>query len=144
MRTSVKKFLIFVFAGAVYLIGQFFANPQFFGYCMERPYKYDFCLAYAAVNIGWPLIAAGHMLAIAGIILLFANARALRNWLWMSVVYLPLAAIMVIWYTPTAPCIFMCGPPDYENMTRNLGYLYILITLVIVLLSWWPSRKLPS
>lgn len=142
MNTWIKKLSVLVSAGVVYIAGQYFLGNWLMGTKLDficHPYVSNgrtYCHSLY-LDTGLALIAAGEALAIVGVILLFANAAGLRRWLWFSLFYLPLAAITVIWFTPTAPCLVMCGTPapDYTNMVWNFGYPYIFITLCIVLYS---------
>ncbi|MDO8407667.1 MAG: hypothetical protein Q7S95_00310 [bacterium] len=140
MKIWIQKSSIFLFAGFLYGVGQFFASPQWFGYCQARPYESSLCLADTAVGTGWPLIAAGQILAIAGLILLFANREGLRKWLWMSAVYLPLGALIVLNIPTESHAWAISLTPSREHATWLLGYLYILTTLLIVLWGWWKGK----
>ncbi len=74
------------------------------------------------------------MLAVAGVILLFANEAGLRAWWRMSRWFLPIALIAVIFFSPTSILSLLSSShPDYEAMTQLLGIVYIITTLVILL-----------
>ncbi len=76
------------------------------------------------------------MLAIVGIILLFANARGLRLWLRFSLFYIPIAVALSFWIYPLSlipgGTVF---PVSYG--VYPFGRLYVLLTLGIVLWTWW-------
>jgi hypothetical protein len=144
MSLWIKKLSVFVPAGALYLVGQYLWGRWFEDFPINLcQYITDAQGTYCYspyVNTGFALIAAGEILAIVGVILLFANAAGLRRWLWLSLFYVPLAVIIAIWFVPTAPSLgFMNGGGasggDRVNTVWNLGYLYILITFIIVLLA---------
>lgn len=146
MNTWIKKFVPFIAAGIVYLAGQYFRGPWFkdfsFSICHKGIDAQGVFCDSLYINLGLALIAAAEVLAIVSIILLFANQAGFRRWFKFSLWYIPVAAVLVIWFTPTS-LIALPGPgtPDYTNFTWILGYLYILITVVITLWSWWRTGR---
>ena len=153
MNTWIQKLSILVSAGIVYLVGQYLRGTWFENFPVNScRYVTDAQGTYCYspyLDTGLALIAAGEILAIVGVILLFANATGLRRWLWLSLFYVPLAVIIAIWFVPTAPSLgFMNGGGisggDRVNTVWNLGYLYILITLGIVLWGRLRARRSSS
>ena len=140
MNNFRNKISVFGFAGVLYLVGRFLGEPQIFGFCKMRPYQSDLCLADTAVNIGWPLIAAGEIFAIVGIILLLANERGVRAWWRVSRWFVPTATLLAI-VLPITFSLPVTGYISRESVVWLLGYLYILLTLAIVLWSWWKGRN---
>ena len=90
-----------------------------------------------------PLIALGQMLAIVWVILLLASAATYWKWLKFSLFYIPIAVVLALLIYPLGmPGTFPSSnavPATYG--VYPFGYLYILITLIIVILGWWRSRK---
>lgn len=125
MKFWMQRLPIFLVAGVVYGLGEWYWHSR---------------STTAMLNFGQPLIAAGQILAIVGIILLAANQRALHKWLWFSLVYIPLGALFVVASYPVSGAIFDFSSPPVHN-TWLVGYLYILITLIIVLHGWWRGRR---
>lgn len=134
-------------AGAVYLLGQYFRGywlPNFtwpFRCYMVQYQGTTYCDPQYLGTLGWPLITAGEVLAIVGVILLFANARALRGWWRMSCWYVPAAVLLVIFLPYQSPLNFMSGSPDYNLTVQLWGGLYIIITLGIVLWDFFASPR---
>ena len=81
-------------------------------------------------TLGFPLIAAGEIFAIAGLMLLFANKEGLRKWWWTSLVYVPLSALVVANTHQTGGWISFSPSP--EHVTWLFGYFYLLLTFAIV------------
>lgn len=90
------------------------------------------CLADAAINVGWPLIAAGEVFAIVGVILLFANASGLRAWWKLSIWYVPIVTLFVIFAAPL-PLFPVVAPLSRESVTWFFGFPYIVLSLGAVL-----------
>ncbi len=139
MKNFAKKSSLFVVAGIVYLAGAFFSNPSTLGFCVTRPYVNNFCLADTAINIGWPLIATGEIFAIIAIILLFANERGIHTWWRMSRWFVPIATLIIIFFAPF-PLLPVVAPISRAHITWFFGFLYILITLWIVIWDYVASR----
>lgn len=140
MNLWLKKISLLPFAGIIYLLGQYlrglwFQHLAVFDYFLN-PCRYSvdgagvFCNS-PYLETGFTLIAAGEMLAIVGIIILFANERGWRAWLKFSYFFVPIAAFIVIFLSPM-PLFPIVPPVSREVVTFVLGYVYILITLVIV------------
>lgn len=149
MKIWILKIGVLLSAGVVYLVGQYFRGnwwPNF-----TWPYQCNkvvfgntsYCDPVFMESLGFPLIAAGQILAIAGLILLFANKEGLRKWLWMSAVYLSLGAIIVLNIPTESHAWAISLTPSREHATWLLGYLYILTTLVIVAYTRYAARKKP-
>lgn len=139
MTLKYKKILVFVLAGITYGAGFFFSNPARFGFCSGSESGSYICRVPGAVNIGWPLIALGQMLAIIAVILLLANAETFRKWLKVSAFYIPVAVLLVYWIYPLR---FPPGPvvPASQGV-YPFGWLYVIITAGIVLVSWVRNRS---
>ncbi len=137
MNLRYKKALVFVLAGVVYCAGFFFSNPERFGFCSGLQSGSYICRVPGAVNIGWPLIALGQMLAIVAVALLFANAATFRKWLKFSAFYIPIVAILdyLIYPLSFAPAP-LSQPATYSQGVYPFGWLYVLITLGIII---WES-----
>lgn len=105
-----------------------------FGLCKTVATKNHICLADTAIRIGWPLIAAGEVFALIGVILLFANASGLRAWLKMSAVFVPLAILGVVFFPVLSP-LGLIAPttPDYQFAVRLFGFAYLILSLGAVL-----------
>ncbi len=138
MNLWYKKGLLFVAAGIAYLLGQYFR-----GFWMETLPIRSFCHSYLENGhlycnspfidtLGWPLITLGEMLALVGLVVLFANARGFRSWLRFSYVYVPLIALIVIFVFPL-PLAPLAPPAPRWGAVRAFGVLYALITAGIVL-----------
>ena len=145
MNTWIKKPLIFVVAGALYLVGQYFRGMWFVHTNIVR-----FCRSYVENgktycnspyinNLGWPLIIAGEYFAAIGLILLLANERGFRRWLWTSIVYIPVAFGLILWIYPLHTPLGGVAP--YAQGVRLFGNIYILITLGIVLRARFKKPK---
>ena len=138
MTLTYKKILVFVLAGITYCAGFFFSNPARFGFCSGLESGSYICRFPGAVNIGWPLIDLGQMLAIIAIILLLANAETFHKWLKVSAFYIPTAVLLAYWIYPLR---FPPGPGvPVSQAVYPFGWLFVLITASIVLVSWM-SRK---
>ena len=135
------KFKIFflLFAGTIFLIGQYFHGDWFADFPMNVCKYYMSsdeirCLSPYDDTLGYPLITAGQMLAIVGVIVLLANELGLRRWWRVGRWYIPIAALLAFTIFPTSYLGVL--PIDREWAVHAFGYLLILTTLVIVLWSW--------
>ena len=143
MKLTYKKISIFVIAGVAYLVGVFFSNPGAFGFCTKAKDTASYiCGISSAINIGWSFIYIGQSLAIAAIILVFANARAWHAWVRFSIWFVPISALVIISVFPV-PFV-----PGFElsraNATYFFGNLYAIVTALIVVISWiriWFKRR---
>lgn len=125
-----------VYLGGEYLRGQWFLNTKLDFLC--HPYLENgkvYCHSLYQ-NTGFVFIAAGQMLAIAGIILLFANEAGVRAWWRMSRSFIPLAILAVVFFPPLSPLSLLSGgTPNYEVAVQIFGFVYIISTLVLVVRS---------
>lgn len=94
-------------------------------------------------TLGFPLIAAGEILAIAGLMLLFANKEGLRKWQWMSLVYIPIS-IFIVAHTHQTPGDWISFSPSPEHVTWLLGYFYLLLTVAIVTGTRYVASRSPA
>ncbi len=135
MKTWKPKTFFLASAGIVYLLGQYLSGTWTWA---------RFCLPYAEngkiycnspyLDTGMILIAAGEVLAIAGVILLFANEKGVRAWWHMSRWFLPIAALITILLPVSSPLgIFLGRSPNYTATIWLLGFIYALATLVLVI-----------
>ena len=135
MKFWIQKLLVLFFAGVIYSIGEFlrgdwFVNTKLGFLCnpyMENGRVYCHSLY---LDTGLVLIAAGEILALVGLMLLFANREGLRKWWWTSLVYVPLSALIVANTHQTGGWISFTPSP--EHVTWLLGYGYLLLTFAIV------------
>jgi len=145
MKTWILKSLVFAIATLIYLFGQYFRGVWTERFPFLCLYKESPTGAYCNWpyfdSIGWPLIAAGQILAIAGLILLFANKEGLRKWLWMSAVYLPLGALIVFNIPTESHAWALSLTPSREHATWLLGYGYLFLTFIIVAGTRYAARK---
>jgi hypothetical protein len=145
MTLKFKKILVFVLAGVVYLAGQYFRGAWFPHFtwplsCREIIFgTTSYCDPKYLDILGFPLIALGQMLAIIAVVLLLANAETFRKWLKVSAFYIPTAILLVYWIYPLR---FPPGPvvPASQGV-YPFGWLYVLISVGIVLISWFRQRK---
>lgn len=140
-----KKFSVFVVAAITYLVGQYFrgswlADQNIRTFCHSYTENGKlYCNSPYLDTLGWPLITLGEFLAVIGIVLLFANERALHRWFKFSLFYVPIATILVLWIYPlTAPLGAIAG---YDVGVNNAGWLYLFATLYIVLREFFRKRK---
>lgn len=138
MNLWYKKGLLFLTAGIAYLLGQYFRGVWFLGSGLPSVCGHafssgvQFCNSQYIDTLGWPLITLGEMLALVGLVVLFANARGFRSWLQFSYVYVPLIALIVIFVFPL-PLAPLAPPAPRWGAVRAFGVLYALITAGIVL-----------
>ena len=133
MKNPIQKLSILISAGVVYLFGQYFRGnwiENFPFLCLYKESPTGTYCNWPYFDTGLILIAAGEILAIAGLMLLFANKEGLRKWRWMSLIYLPLSALVVANTHQTGGWISFSPSP--EHVTRLLGYFYLLLTFAIV------------
>jgi uncharacterized membrane protein len=143
-----KKISIFVLAGIAYLVGQYFRGVWFLGSSIPNVCGHaeaggvPFCNSPYLDTLGYPLIVLGQMLALVGIVMLFADERGWRRWLKFSLVYVPIATALTFWMYPTHS--LLGAPVPITQGVYLFGYPYVFITLGIVLLSWiqaWRARR---
>ena len=142
MNLRYKKIIVFVLAAIVYAAGFFFSNPEKFGFCSGLQANSYICRVPGAVNIGWPLIALGQMLAIIAVILLFSDMATFRRWLKFSAFYVPATLILdyLIYPISFAPAP-LSHPASYAQGVYPFGWLYVLVTLGIVLWGFFSARR---
>ena len=153
MSLKIKKFLIFIAAAAIYLTGQYFRGV-WLGHFLPGLCLYKESPAGAYCNwpyfatLGLPLIAAGEIFAIVGVIMLFANKAGMRMWARFSIWYVPLAVIIAAYFVPSSPLGLLNGGAftgDRVNTVWLLGYFYILWAFAIVAgtrySAWRASRQ---
>lgn len=147
----IQKSLVLLGAVILYVLGQYFRGywwPNFTWpfrcahvisgatlYC--NPYVRD------PLRLAWPLIAAGEILAIVSLIVLFADRGGFRKWGWMSLVYLPVSTIIVGSIGPH-PATWVTAYVSPEHATWLLGYGYILLTLAVVAGTRFAAWKFPK
>ena len=137
MNLWYKKGLVFVIACAAYLFGQYFRgewiSPTWpFACQLIHSGAMSYCSAPYIDTLGWPLIMLGKVLALVGLVLLFANRRGFHSWLRFSYVYVPLIAVIVVFVFPL-PLAPLAPPAPRWGAVRAFGVLYALITAGIVL-----------
>lgn len=93
-------------------------------------------------STGFVFITLGEVLAIAGVILLFANEQGVRAWWRMSRWYVPVSAVatLLLSYTFYLP---VTGLVSAEAWIRLFGLIYILVTLVLVIRGFFVARRAP-
>lgn len=147
MNLKYKKALVFVLAGVVYLAGQYFRGMWFVNTNLQsfcRPYLENgktYCNS-PYLNQGFALIALGQILALIAVILLFANAETFRKWLKFTVWYIPIAVILdYLIYPVSFGLPGISQPATYSQGVYPFGWLYVLISLGIVLWNLYTSRR---
>lgn len=144
MNLRYKKIAVFVLAGVVYLAGQYFRGVWFQNFfinpCRNSIDNWGvFCNSPYVETFGFPLIALGQMLAIVAVILLLANTDTFRKWLKFSAYYIPIAVVLAYWIYPIR---FPPGPVvPISQGVYPFGWLYVVITLGIVLWGLYTSRR---
>ncbi|MHB8860627.1 MAG: hypothetical protein ACYC48_02735 [Minisyncoccota bacterium] len=146
MNLWYKKSSIFVIAGVVYLVGQYFRGVWFLGsmipnVCGDARFGgVVFCNSPYLDTLGWPLIDLGQMLAVVALILLFANAATFRKWLKFSLFYIPIVVVLDLLIYPIR--FFSLSPElTYSQGVYPFGDLFIIITLGIVLWNLFTDRR---
>ncbi|HEX8947030.1 MAG TPA: hypothetical protein VF829_02345 [Candidatus Paceibacterota bacterium] len=139
MKIWKQKVSFLVTAGFVYLLGEYLRGQWFLNTKLDRlchPYWENGSLYCHSPyqGLGFVFIAAGEVLAIAGVILLLANEKGVRAWWRMSRWFLPVAALITIFLPVSSPLgIFLGRSPNYTATIWLLGFIYILTTLVLVI-----------
>src|SRR3989338_1376891 len=140
-----KKIFVFVLAGIVYLAGQYFRGAWFPGFTWPLPCNEivfgstSYCDPRYLDSLGFPLIALGQMLAIVAVALLLTNADTFRRWLKFTVFYIPAVVLLALWIYP-----FRIPPGPVVPISQGVypfGWLFVIISLVIVLVSWFRNRR---
>jgi hypothetical protein len=140
------KLLVLIFSGFVYLIGQFYIGNWLMGTSADficHPYSENgrlYCHSLY-LDFGLNLVAVGEMFAVVGLLILFANRLGLKWWAWFSLVFVPIAAIVIIWFAPTPPAIVAGNEsPDRVNLIWFFGYIYMVVTFLLVALARYRAR----
>lgn len=144
LKSCIPKILVFLGAAVVYLLGQYFRGIWFEHFFINTcAYAKDqwgvFCNSPYSLSLGFPLILAGEVFAIAGIIMLFATEQAWRKWLWMSAFFIPISAILINWIYPFGLPPGITVP--ISSGVAVFGRLYIIITLGIVIQGYFAARR---
>jgi len=145
MNLWYKKASVFVVAGVVYLAGQYFRGAWFVSNNLQsfcRPLIENgktYCNS-PFLNEGLALIDLGQMLVIVAVILLFANATTFRKWLKFSIFYIPIVIVLDYLIYPIS---FMpsSAPATYSQGVYPFGWLYVFITLGIVIWKYFATRR---
>ncbi len=137
MKNWIKKISVLVGAGVVYLVGQYFRGVWFehlpINLCLySEGSNRAYCNWPYFETLGLPLIAVGEIFAIVGVILLFANASGLRAWWKLSIWYVPIVALFVIFAAPL-PLFPVVAPMSRESLVWIFGVVYIVLSLGAVL-----------
>ena len=136
-----NRVAVFLVAGVLYLVGQYFRGYWFPNFtwpfsCQEIHFGTSvYCNPIYLETLGWPLIVAGEFLALVGVVLLFANERGFRAWLKFSLYYIPIAAALTLWIFPLhlGFGFDLNTTVPISQGVNDFGKLYLLITLGIVL-----------
>ena len=145
MNLWYKKASVFVVAGIVYLIGQYFrgawfVDTNFQSFC--HPYLENgkmYCNSPYIETLGWPLIDFGQMFVIVAVILLLMDAETFRKWFKFSIFYIPIAIILTLWMYPTQTLLGAVVP--ISQGVHFFGDPYIWITFGIFLWGLYTSRR---
>lgn len=146
MKIREYKFYFIAVAIALYFVGQYFRGfwwPNF-----TWPFPCDvivfgensYCDPIFLDTLGWPLIAAGKVLAIAGIIVFFANESGFRAWWRFSRWYIPVIAVIIIFFFPL-PIFPVVAATRRDTAVVFFGAIYILITLGITIWGLFSARR---
>lgn len=147
MKNWITKSAMFLFACAAYLFGQYLRGPWFENFpwssCRNSIDAQGVFCNSPSVDTGLVLIAAGEILAIAAVMLLFANKEGMRKWAWASIVYLPVSVLIISSINPN-PSGWINFTPSPEHVTWLLGYGYLLLTFAIVAGTRYAARMRPE
>lgn len=138
MNLWYKKSSLFVLAGVSYVVGQYFRGVWFQHFSINTcRYAVDswgtFCNS-PYLSQGYAFILLGEYLAIIAIIMLFTNAVIFHRWLRFSLYYVPIAVVLTFWMYPTTTPLG--GVVPISQGVRLFGWLYIIITVAIIFVSW--------
>lgn len=139
MMESMKAEKVISFAGSLIAtgVGYVLENSYQFGLCVSVPatQTYDVACHVLYSRIGDPLFYGSAALALIFIALLFAPA-ALGAWKKFAVWFVPLAALLFIFYPdPSQGDLFSPRPVD---IFRWVSILYVVVSAAIILAA---SRK---
>jgi len=135
MKLAHKKITLFLVAGSIFLIGQYFRGAWFGQFPCQKIYSGSlvYCNAPYINTLGWPLIEIGIILLLAVAIMLFASASVLDRWLKLNMWALPaLVAVFAFVTISFPPTGFMALDP--LQTIRFLGY-YIYLPLTVLVLA---------
>ncbi len=140
MKNWIQKILVLIGAGVVYVVGQYFRGywwPDLtwpFSCSKVVSGAVTYCDSYIRdpLQLAWPLIAAGEIFAIVGVILLFANVSGLRAWWKLSIWYVPIVALFLAFAAPL-PLFPVVAPMSRESLVWIFGVVYIVLSLGAVL-----------
>ena len=145
MKSWMKKISFLITAGVVYLIGQYlrgqwFVNTKFDFLC--HPYIENGSIYCHSLyqNAGFLLIAVGEVLAIEGLILLFANEKGFHSWWRFSRLGLPITVFIII-FLANSLALPITGLVSPEPLVWLFGFIYILITLIIIIKNSFTVRR---
>jgi hypothetical protein len=145
VKFTLRKTSLLVTAGVVYLLGQYLRGQWLLNTKLDfmcHPYMENgkiYCHSLYQ-NAGFVFMAAGQVLAIAGIILLFANARGITTCWRFSRWYIPICTLIVIFFFPL-PIFPVVAPTGRETAVVVFGSIYIFVTFCIVLWSFFGARR---
>ncbi len=144
MNVWYKKSFVFVVAGVVYLMGQYFRGVWFLGsgipnVCGNAEFGgVPFCNSPYLDTLGWPLIILGQVLAVVAVILLFANTDTFRKWFKFSLFYIPITTALALWMYPAHTPLG--GVVPISQGAYLFGNLFIIATLIIVVRGFFMAR----
>ena len=113
------------------LLSFFFMNLGNLGDCQS-----SFCLRVPS-TIGEPLFFISAPLIIIGFILLFVSENVYKSWKKFAMVFVPIEVI-IIFSVPTRANMF---DPDREMVALWLSSLFLLLSIVIILLKHFRSKR---
>jgi hypothetical protein len=148
IKFSMRKTSLLVTAGAVYLLGQYLRGQWLLNTKLDfmcHPYVENgkiYCHSLYQ-NIGFVFMAAGQVLAIAGIILLFANAKAITACWRFSRWYLPISIILIIYLAQnfSVPVRGLVAPQTWIVL---FGSIYIICVLCMVIWHFFHALRAKS
>lgn len=111
--------------------------PEKFNLCNVQ--EGEVCIAPYGSSVGEPMFL-GLISVIAVLIILFIFRNAYQNIKVFSIIYIPIAVVIIASTPVVDPHGFLPGM-DREIMTTLLSLLYFIISLVIILVSHLKSKK---
>lgn len=139
MKLMIQKGLVLTVAGLVYVLGEYLQGFWFFktdipNLCGDSFFDgHRFCDS-PYLKLGVVFVIMSEWLFLVAVILLFANERGTRWFFKFSIVYVPVAALLVA-SVPATSSAFLSFGPFQEGVARILGGLYALAALGIVLVA---------
>jgi hypothetical protein len=137
MRLAAKKILAPFSAAVIYILGKFLGGywgMQFSPFCHSYYENGKVYCNSTYSHLGDLFVIVGEWLFLVAVILLFANERGTRWFFKFSIVYVPVAALLVA-SVPASSSAFLSFGPFQEGVARILGGLYALAALGIVLVA---------